>query len=245
MAQRLSNRLSVGTLLDARNPENALFGPDYILSGKSKKKVNVWQEIRLNRRCEMIRSFVAIDLPERTQAALQAVIERLQAETPRGSVRWSRVSGIHLTLQFLGDVAEGKLDKIITALTEVAVRHRPFTVSVQGTGCFPNMRGPRVVWAGVAEESGALAALQRDVEQALIPLGFKPEDRAYHPHLTLGRAGRSADASDQRRLGEVVATTDVGELDRVKVAAFKLMRSDLRPDGAVYTPLAEFPLGRE
>ena len=105
------------------------------------------------------------------------------------------------------------------------------------------MKRPRVVWVGMQEESSNLAALQRDVEKSLIPLGFKPEKRAYHPHLTLGRTRRNVHESDLRRLGQHIATSSVGELGQIQVESFRLMRSDLRPDGAIYTPLALFPLG--
>ena len=193
----------------------------------------------------MIRSFVAIDLPDSTRDVLREVGERLRRRTPRDSVRWTRVEGIHLTLKFLGDVAEGDLAEIKAALAQVARRHGPFTFTIGGVGCFPNARRPRVVWVGVEEETGSLAALQQDVEESLTPLGFEPEKRAFHPHLTLGRTGRGVRPSDQRQLGEVIATAGVGELDQIRVDSFRLMRSDLRPSGAVYTPLAVFALSLE
>jgi 2'-5' RNA ligase len=193
----------------------------------------------------MIRSFIAIDLPDSSKAALEELGQRLRRQVPHDSVRWSRVAGIHLTLQFLGDVAEGDLPGIKTALAAVGEQHAPFTFTIGGLGCFPNTRRPRVVWVGVQEETGALAALQRDVEKSLLPLGFKPEKRAFHPHLTLGRTRRDVRPADQRRLGELVSSAGVGELDRVHVASLRLMRSDLRPDGAIYTALAVFDLRRE
>ncbi len=193
----------------------------------------------------MIRSFVAIDLPDTLKAALQDVAAQLRARVPPNTIRWGRVQGIHLTLQFLGNVAESDLAGIEAALAEVARRHRPFTFEAAGLGCFPNLRRPRVVWVGVREETGALLALQRDVERALKPLGFKPERRAFHPHLTLGRLGRRASSADQQQIGAVVREADVGLLGRVAVDTFRLMRSDLRPNGAVYTPLATFELAGE
>lgn len=193
----------------------------------------------------MLRSFVAIDLPEHARQELHLVCEQLRPHVPQGSVRWSRISGVHLTLKFLGNVAPEDLTKIKNALFQVGQRHGPFAFTVGGVGCFPNERRPRVVWVGIQEETGALAALQRDVEESLVPLGFKREKRAFHPHLTLGRARRNVSRGDQRRLGELIADTDVGELFQIEVRSFRLMRSDLRPDGAVYTPLAVFNLGLE
>jgi len=126
----------------------------------------------------------------------------------------------------------------------VGRRHTPFTFTVGGVGCFPNLRRPGVVWVGVQEDSGALAALQRAVEKGLKPLGFEAERRAFHPHLTLGRTRKGIHSFDQRRLGEVIAAAGVGELAQVHATSFRLMRSDLRPDGAIYSAMAEFPLGK-
>jgi 2'-5' RNA ligase len=190
----------------------------------------------------MIRSFIAINLPDVTKDALTKVGQRLRRRAPYDSVRWSKVSGIHLTLKFLGDVAPSDLPAIKSVLAEVATRHTRFRFTIGGVGCFPNVRRPRVVWVGVEEETGALAALQRDVEQSLVPLGFEPEKRAFHPHLTLGRTQRNVRSADLRRLGELIATAGVGELGQVHVSAFHLMRSDLRPQGAIYTALASFAL---
>lgn len=193
----------------------------------------------------MIRSFVAIDLPDSTKEMLEQVSERLQDQVPHRTVRWSKISGIHLTLKFLGDVAQDDLPKIKSALSHVGQRHAPFVFTVGEVGCFPNLGRPRVVWVGIREETGALLSLQRDVEKSLKPLGFKPEGRAFHPHLTLGRTRRDAHSRDQRQLGEIIAGADIGKLDEVRVASFRLMRSDLRPDGAVYTSLAVFALGAD
>lgn len=191
----------------------------------------------------MIRSFVAVDLPEAARDVLREIGEQLGSQVPGGSVRWTRVSNVHLTLKFLGDVAETDLPEIKAVLAQVGQRHAPFTFTVGGAGCFPNLKRPRVVWVGIREGTGALAALQRDVEKSLVPLGFKPEKRAFHPHLTLGRTRRGVRSSDLGRVGEVVAAANVGELGQVRVKSFRLMRSDLHPDGAIYTSLAVCALG--
>jgi len=110
-------------------------------------------------------------------------------------------------------------------------------------GCFPNLNRPRVLWVGVTEETGRLTALQRDVEQHLEGLGFAREKRAFHPHLTLGRTRQGLRSSELTRIGEAVASSEIGELAKVRVNDIHLMRSDLRPDGAVYTSLQRVSLG--
>jgi 2'-5' RNA ligase len=192
----------------------------------------------------MIRSFVAINVPDQIKDELREVRERLRRDAPERSVRWSRISGIHLTLKFLGDISQADLPNIKTTLDGVAQTQEPFTISVRGVGCFPNANRPRVVWVGVGDDTRHLASLQRAIEQSLVPLGFEAEKRAFHPHLTLGRAHRRARRADQRRLGEIITSADVGELGLVDVEIFRLMRSDLQPDGAVYTALKTFPLNK-
>lgn len=193
----------------------------------------------------MVRSFVAIDLPEGIKDALEEVAAEQRALVPERSVRWSRIAGIHLTLKFLGNVAKADVPAIMGVLEQICADHAPFSFTVSGLGCFPNRRRPRVLWVGVEEDAGKLAGLQRDVERHLEPLGFEREKRAFHPHLTLGRARRGVSSYDQARIGEVVASSDVEQLGDVYVEKIHLMRSDLRSDGAVYTSLKSFTLGAQ
>ncbi len=192
---------------------------------------------------DSIRAFVAIPLPEPLLRELGRVQRKLEIEVPPRSVRWVRVAGIHLTLKFLGDTDTTKLPGIKAALGAVA-RHAPAcTFAVGGLGCFPNTNRPRVVWVGVQEASGRLAALQDAIEEAMSHFGYQTEGRGFNPHLTLGRVQRRASRSDAARIGELVAATNVGTLGRVNAAQFALIKSVLKPTGAEYTTLAEFELG--
>lgn len=191
-----------------------------------------------------IRSFVAIELPDEIKTALADVQGELKAQAPPKAVRWTRPEAIHLTLQFLGDVAPGKVDPIADALRGVCDDGAPFRFDLKGLGVFPGLGRPRVVWVGVAEPTGALIALQGGVSQALVPLGFEPEKRAFSPHLTIGRASRHASRRELTEVGEIVTRSEVGTLGQMSVEHVTLMKSDLKPSGAVYTPLAVIPLGR-
>jgi 2'-5' RNA ligase len=159
-------------------------------------------------------------------------------------VRWTRPASIHLTLQFLGDVAPGKVEAIADALREVCAGQVSFTFRLRGLGVFPNPNRPRVVWVGIEEPSGTLVALQKGVSQALTPLGFEPEKRAYTPHLTVGRAARNAGRRELAEVGDLITRSEVGTLSQVLVEQITLMKSDLQPSGAVYTPLAVLALGK-
>jgi 2'-5' RNA ligase len=189
---------------------------------------------------DTVRTFIAIELPEPILARLEELQARMREDVPPGLLRWVRPAGIHLTLKFLGEVPLTQIEVLSGALQEACAPHGGFAFRIAGLGCFPNPRRPRVVWVGVEEPSGALARLQRDVERALSPLGYPPEGRPYSPHLTLGRVkGHGREALEA--LGAYVSRSAV-TVGQVQASAVHLMRSDLRPSGAVYTELAVAPL---
>jgi 2'-5' RNA ligase len=190
-----------------------------------------------------VRSFVAIELNEPARTALARLQRDLQATAPPRTIRWTALQSIHLTLQFLGDVPLEKLPMITVALGGVCNGIRPFAFDLGGLGVFPDRRRLRIVWVGVRETSGALATLQRRVGEVLTPLGFPPERRPFSPHLTIGRAARDASPRDLAAVGEHIARSDTGFVERVTVDHVTLMRSDLRPGGSIYTAQAVFVLG--
>lgn len=133
-----------------------------------------------------MRLFIAVTLGVDVEVAATAALERLRALAPQA--RWVPPANLHLTLNFLGDVDEEQAGRVQRALEDVAPRHRPLWLSIQGGGGFGTPEHPRVLWAGVGGNTAALAALQEDVTEQLRPLGFEPEHRTYVAHLTLARA---------------------------------------------------------
>jgi 2'-5' RNA ligase len=193
---------------------------------------------------EQIRTFVAIELTQGLRDSLSHLQDRLKRRVPERAVRWVRPEAIHLTLKFLGDVPAVRIESISQAVEGACHGFGRFTIEVADLGCFPNARRPRVIWVGVREPRGTLLGLQEAIEGALAELGFKPENRPFKPHLTLGRVQRRAGRSEQQRLGELIAHSEVGLLGRMSVTSLNVMRSELRPGGAVYTALARASLGR-
>ena len=187
---------------------------------------------------EEIRSFIAIELTEHVLRSLREVQERL-GNMPAGHfARWVRPEGVHLTLKFLGSVPANRISAVAEGMRQACVGTEPFWFDVVGLGCFPNARRPRVLWVGIQEEGEQLVRLQRAIDREMEALGYPSEKRAFHPHLTLARIRKDARSQEQEALGHLVMTTAVGELGRVRVERVNLMRSDLRPGGAVYSQLA-------
>jgi 2'-5' RNA ligase len=194
---------------------------------------------------ESIRVFIAIELPEELKGVLTEIARELEARIPPRTVRWVRPTAMHLTLVFLGETPVSKLEAIKQAMASAAARIPKTSFKAVGLGCFPNPRRPRVVWVGVEEPAGNLVRIKEALDQELAHFGFKPESRRFSPHLTLGRVNTQARHQDAAELGQVIQRARLQDVGRVEVSDIHLVRSDLRPTGAVYTVLASCPLGVE
>ena len=189
---------------------------------------------------DRVRAFVALRLSAEVERAVADFIETLRLpDNPRGSIRWVRRSNLHLTLRFLGDrVDAATLERLDRALVRIAAATRCFNIGVRGTGAFPNLTRPRVVWAGL--ESAELIALAGSIERAAIESGLAPARRAYSPHLTIGRVRGLGGWSEMRPLIEAAAEREFG---RSPAQAMMLYQSILSPDSATYQELAHYLFG--
>lgn len=193
---------------------------------------------------EHLRCFVAIELEEAIRQEIRRTQTLLKSDPAGCHGRWVRPEGIHLTLKFLGDVPADQIDTIAHTIRNATAGAAPFRVSCGGLGCFPNTRFPRVIWIGIEDPEGTLLRLQKAVETNFSALEYPPERRAFHPHLTLART-RRVSKGEQAALGKLVERTRVDRLGDMLVREISLMRSELRPSGAVYTQLAAAPLHAE
>ncbi len=190
----------------------------------------------------MVRCFLAINLSESVKKRLQALQQELAKAG--ADVRWVRPEGIHLTLKFLGNIPEEKIEPIAKAAQEVVAKFRPFCLRVKGLGTFPSGRKPRVIWAGLEGDLKPLLQLQKELEDSLTKLGFEPESRSFVPHLTLGRVKSNRRVEKLRQL-LAEQNNRVGEgWEEIRVETLILYKSTLKPSGAVYTPLKIIPFGR-
>jgi 2'-5' RNA ligase len=189
-----------------------------------------------------IRAFVAIELPDGVRTHLARVQGQLRPGH-EGVVRWVDPRGIHLTLKFLGNIAEARVPAVVEAVRGAAAGVGHFRLGVGGLAAFPNLRAPRVVWVGLGGDLEGLSALQRATDRALAALGFPPEGRPFTPHLTLGRVRETASRAERQALGEAVGRLKAEASAPIEVGSVSLMRSQLTPAGAIYTRLASVALG--
>jgi RNA 2',3'-cyclic 3'-phosphodiesterase len=189
----------------------------------------------------MLRSFIAVEIPAEIQKAIARSIGPLEKELPRPLIRWVAHQNIHLTLKFLGDISPANLEQLAEVLRVEAAGHEAFPLSVNGLGAFPNPRRARVIWVGL-EAPPVLAAIQRSVESACARLGYAPEERSFSPHLTIGRVDQHATAADLQKIRSALEEVNVGALGATRVDALHIFKSDLQPAGPIYTPLYALPL---
>jgi|YNPNPStandDraft_1061719.scaffolds.fasta_scaffold81528_2 2'-5' RNA ligase len=190
---------------------------------------------------ELIRCFVAIELPDPVKAELAGIQAKFKAAR-MDFLRWVEPSGIHLTLKFLGEVPQERVPEMVKAIQESVKDIRPFTLQLDQVGVFPSPRQPRVFWVGVGGDITALRTLQENVDVAFNILDFPREGREFKAHLTLARVRDDATPHQRQMLGEMVTRTRLESVSRFSVGGVNLMRSQLMPKGAVYTCLATVPL---
>ena len=180
-----------------------------------------------------MRLFVALEIPPAVRQNLAALMESFRAITREP--RWVRIENLHVTLKFLGEVAEGRLEAVRNALGEIR-SGQAVALEFRGLGFFPNEKHPRVVWAGM-EASPNLKTLAADIEGAVEKLGIPREKREFSPHLTLARFERPKLPEALRKLIEDHQQHEFGLL---RANEFRLIQSKLKPTGAEYTTAATF-----
>ena len=189
-------------------------------------------------RPKQLRLFVACELSDAVRDGLRRIqddLRRLEA----GRLRWARPESIHVTLKFLGDVDEARVEEISSALADAI---EPFELRLQpaALGSFGGAR-LRVIWVGLQGDVEPLASLAGRVEAALTPLGFPQERRPFAAHLTLARVPDQVPPADRRKLANLIDGYRSPPLPSMIVTDVSLMQSTLRPDGSVYRRLASFP----
>lgn len=178
-----------------------------------------------------MRTFIAIPIPEECRTMLGRLQQNLRAF--RSDVRWAAIPSIHLTLKFLGEANPEILPELAKSIESAVKTQAGFELRLHGLGCFPNQRNPRVIWCGMEGETERLSALHQSVETACASFGFAPENRVFHPHLTLGRV------KGKRNLQPLLDCIKIGsDLEcKFKADHFNIYKSKLMPQGALYTVL--------
>jgi len=181
-----------------------------------------------------MRLFTALDLPDDIIGKLHGLLARLRPTAP---IRWCTAATLHITINFIGEWPEERLEELKASLAASPGR-APIPVHIRDLGVFVNPNKPRIFWCGV--DAPGLSELAADMETAMAGLGIAREEREYKPHVTLGRITEGG--FDMTPLRTAVVAEPTFDFGRFEARSFFLYRSEARPVGSVYAKLAEFPL---
>jgi len=189
-----------------------------------------------------LRLFIAIAIPEGVKAKIEGAQEELRRALPDCNARWTRPEQFHLTLRVLGEVEESRVDALGEGIRAACHGFTPLHLRVEGVGCFPDLRRPRVLWTGVRDEAGQLLRLQEAV--TLVTRDFTSEQKEEHftGHVTLARF-KGIRPTEAKALGSAVSAIADRLFGEWTAHRIELMRSELLPQGARHTTLAAIALG--
>lgn len=179
-----------------------------------------------------MRTFLAIEIPKHIRKKINTFIqEEKEKNLP---IKWVKFDNLHITLKFLGEIDEKKKQEMTPAIQEVAKQYTSFNMSLEGVGCFPSPRNPRVLWIGAKEGSEHLCTIAQVLEEKLVQFGFKEEKR-FHPHLTIGRIKKFCKV-------DTLLEKDI-KTEFFSINSITLFKSTLKPEGPIYEELTRFHVG--
>ncbi len=186
-----------------------------------------------------LRTFLGLDLDDSILDGFEEVGSKL--DDPQAKIRWVARENLHVTMQFLGSVADERTSEVCKAVADGAAQVQPFDFELRHLLCVPPRGQLRMVWVGVHDPSGRLASLHEIVAGQLSGLGFREEDRAFRPHITLARVKSIRNPEAFRETAAVYRERNFGVQHVAELVTYS---SQLTPDGPIYTPIARAALGR-
>ncbi len=183
----------------------------------------------------MIRAFIGIDTPLSLKEKIAELQRNLSVAGVR--VRWEKPENFHVTMKFLGDTTRSVLEEMAEVLKEEVARVPVLSFRADTVSAFPSRSRPRVIWLGSSAAPDELFSLQRTIEAAAAKFGFEPEQRRFHPHVTLGRV------KDRDGLEELISTLKRCTFTSFSMTleAVSLKQSMLTPEGAIHSELFRLP----
>lgn len=189
----------------------------------------------------LLRTFIAIEIPQQIQDALEKQTARLRQPLGDDLVRWIPTQNMHLTLKFIGNVAASHVEFLKQVISQTADSHSQFNLQISGIGSFPNSKRARILWAGI-HAPAELSSLQKSIEAGITRLGYEKEERPFSPHLTLGRIRQNIDQTGLQKIRTTVDAIQLGNIGSARVDSIHLYNSELHSNGSIYTKLFSAPL---
>jgi RNA 2',3'-cyclic 3'-phosphodiesterase len=187
---------------------------------------------------DTIRTFIAVEIPDNITSAIRELQQGLKDYGV--DIRWIRPENIHLTLKFLGDVRAADIDNIYEAISRTVDGIAAIPLKAKGIGVFPGIKRPRVLWVGLTGQLESLMKLQKMLDSNLKGIGFPQEKRSFKGHLTIGRINTIMPG---KKFGDALMAFRNFESEAFIAHKIILFKSELKPQGAVYTLLESTTLG--
>ncbi|MHC4395839.1 MAG: RNA 2',3'-cyclic phosphodiesterase [Planctomycetota bacterium] len=187
-----------------------------------------------------MRCFIAIDIDEKTRAAIGDLQQRLQnkVDVKKSDVKWVRPEVMHLTLKFLGEVKDQRIAEVCDIVKDVSASHKSFELDIEGLGSFGGRR-PKILWIGTGDGSDNLRRLAKETEEQLALVGWPKETRDFSGHLTLCRIRNPKAGIELAQVSEQYKDFNAGVISADSVSVYQ---SQLTPTGPIYTLLGNYKL---
>ena len=182
---------------------------------------------------ESIRSFLSFDLENEAVRKRLASVQKMLVQTG-ADLKLVEPRNIHITIRFLGDITLNMVEKIFREMQKI--KFTSFDTQIKGLGAFPDVRYPRVLWAGLTEGADQLKTVFNELEPRLRNLGFTPDRKGFSPHLTIARI---KSGKNKVQLADFIAKNANYDFGTIKAEYLRLKRSDLTPKGPLYSTLKE------
>jgi 2'-5' RNA ligase len=190
-----------------------------------------------------LRTFIAVDFSPEIIRKIKEIIDYFKTQTPERALKWVAPENLHLTIKFLGEVPEEKIEQIKSLINETLDDVKVFEIGVEELGMYPNPQKPRVVWLGITG-ADPLKEIHKMLESQLQKADIQPDKRSFSPHLTIARIRRNADIQSVKEIGETLSKFKVGSLGSCNIDHIVVYKSELTPQGPIYTPLLSSPLNK-
>lgn len=184
-----------------------------------------------------MRTFLAIELPPEIKDALSRIQGQLKSSG--ADVKWVLPQNIHLTLKFLGEIDDKRLEKVIEIVDDAVKDKNPFRMRVSSLGAFPKISFPRVIWIGIDKGDKEIKEIARELEEKIAQVGIPKEDRPFSSHITIGRTRSTLNREGLVQGLEKLAGNFEGENLEFTVTKITLFKSTLTPKGPVYEVIKE------
>jgi 2'-5' RNA ligase len=185
-----------------------------------------------------MRIFIAVELNSEVKNKINEVVSSIKNYNL--PVKWVEKDNLHITLKFLGEVKENKINDLTKLLKNEVEKNNRFTLKVEGLGAFPNNKKPRVIWVGTTDGKDKICDIAQKLEESLPKNGFgKKEEKPFSSHITIGRVKEVGKLSD---FSTVLPKLDNLSFGVVEVNSINLMKSALTPKGPIYEVVAKISL---